>query len=384
VREKVKAYNIEGADNKVLSSLEFLKLFNNTPDQLPKARKVLVVGAGNTAMDAARAAKKMPGVESVAVVYRRSEVEMPAARVEYDEALEDGIDFHFLTNPEEFNDDGTVVCRVMKLGEPDESGRRRPEPTDQTITLEADLIIPSIGESTDSEILVQSGLPAEKGWVTTDENLETAVENVFLIGDGRTGPSTIVKCINEGRIAADAITLKEQPEFDRVEAFPWVDSAERLKQIGVKKATLQVEGKIKRCLECNFLCNRCVEVCPNRANVAMPVTPEDGFFDPYQIYHIDAYCNECGNCARFCPYEKGQPYKDKFTVFSFKEDFENSTNPGFFLDGSDLLLRSEGKTETLKMENGQVKNAPESMKAAVRMVELIAERESWVLGEVLK
>ncbi|MBB6479493.1 putative selenate reductase subunit YgfK [Spirochaeta isovalerica] len=382
--EKVKAYDIEGAESKVLPSLEFLKYFNTDPSKLPAARKVLVVGAGNTAMDAARAAKKMPGVESVSVVYRRSEKEMPAARVEYDEALEDGIDFKFLTDPETFKADGTVVCRVMELGEPDSSGRRRPVPTNRTITLEADLIIPSIGESADSKILIESGLPAENGWVTTDENLETSVENVFLIGDGRTGPSTIVQCIHEGRVAADAITLREEPDFDRVETFPWVDADQQLKQIEMKKSVIQVDTKIKRCIECNFLCNRCVEVCPNRANATVAVTPEDGYFDPYQIYHIDAYCNECGNCARFCPYEEGRPYKDKFTVFSFKEDFDNSTNPGFFLDGTTLYLRADGKVETLKMENGKVLEAPDKLRASVRMTELIAERQPWVLGEVQK
>ncbi|MDA3810354.1 MAG: putative selenate reductase subunit YgfK [Spirochaetaceae bacterium] len=382
--EKVKAYDIDGAGNSVIPSLEFLKLYNNDKDSLPKAKNVIVVGAGNTAMDAARAARKLGGVESVTVVYRRSVKEMPAARVEYDEALEDDIQFHFLTDPEKFNSDGTVLCRVMELGEPDASGRRRPVPTAKTITIKADLIIPSIGESTDIQTLIKSGLSAENAWVTTDENQETSVANVFLIGDVRTGPSTIVNCSLEGRIAADTITLREDELFDHIEAFPFVNPEKRINEIKKKKGELQVEGKIKRCIECNFLCNRCVEVCPNRANATVAVTEEEGYSDPYQIYHIDAFCNECGNCARFCPYVNGKPYKDKFTVFSLKEDFENSTNPGFFLNGKDLLLRTAGVVEELKMENGRIVVVPDQMVQSVALVELIVRKQPWVLGEVEK
>lgn len=382
--QKVKAYDIEGAKSHVIPSLEFLKLYNNDQKSLPKAKHVIVVGAGNTAMDAARAARKLEGVESVSVVYRRSVKEMPAARVEYDEALEDDIRFHFLTDPEQFNADGTVICRIMELGEPDSSGRRRPVPTAKTITIKADLIIPSIGESTDTETLIKSGLPAENGWVTTDENLETSVENVFLIGDGRTGPSTIVACIQEGRIAADTITRKEDSSFERIEAFPFIDPDVRLEEIKEKKGFIEIAEKRKRCIECNFLCNRCVEVCPNRANVAVPVSEADGYFDPFQIYHIDAYCNECGNCARFCPYTEGRPYKDKFTVFNFLEDFENSTNPGFFLEGKKLMMRDGQIVETLELKDGKVTEVPDHMKQSVAMTELILREHFWVTGEVEK
>ncbi|MCP4298168.1 MAG: FAD-dependent oxidoreductase, partial [Proteobacteria bacterium] len=308
---------------------------------------------------------------------------------EYYEALEDGIDFHFLTNPEKFNEDGTVVCRVMELGEPDESGRRRPVATDRTVIIKGDLIIPSIGESTDTDTLVQSGLTADNGWVSTDNKLETSVENVFLVGDGRTGPSTIVRCLAEARTAADTITEREDEEYDRQEFFPYVDGEKRVKDIFRKKGVLQgSDGTNKkeasRCIECNYLCNRCVEVCPNRANAMVAVAPEDGFSDPYQVYHIDAFCNECGNCARFCPYYDGKPYKDKFTVFNMMEDFKNSTNPGFYLDGDNLTLRVGGVVESLKVENGKVVSVPDNMAEAAAVAELIIGRQDWVLGSVEK
>ena len=98
------------------------------------AQHVAVVGAGNTAMDCARAALRVPGVKDVTVIYRRSLDEIPAFREEYDEAVEDGVKFRFLTNPERFEADGSLTCRVMELGAPDEKGRRRPLATDQTVT----------------------------------------------------------------------------------------------------------------------------------------------------------------------------------------------------------------------------------------------------------
>ncbi|MDA3957113.1 MAG: hypothetical protein PF479_10330, partial [Oceanispirochaeta sp.] len=77
---------------------------------------------------------------------------------------------------------------------------------------------------------------------------------------------------------------------------------------------------------------KCVDVCPNRSNIALPVGDLNLFNDPYQIIHIDAYCNECGDCGHFCPWE-GRPYIDKPTIFSEIEDFENSENPGWLIQG---------------------------------------------------
>ena len=97
-----------------------------------------------------------------------------------------------------------------------------------------------------------------------------------------------------------------------------------------------------RCVECSYLCNKCVEVCPNRANMAIDLRDTGLFDDPFQILHIDAYCNECGNCATFCPHDGG-PYLKKFTLFSRKDDFENSTNSGFFIFAEKIIARVDGK-----------------------------------------
>ena len=97
----------------------------------------------------------------------------------------------------------------------------------------------------------------------------------------------------------------------------------------------------ERCLECSYFCNKCVDVCPNRANVAIDMRSWQIFDDPFQIVHIDAYCNECGNCATFCPHS-GAPYRDKFTIFSSYEDMEKSTNNGFCQDENGILVRIDG------------------------------------------
>ena len=99
-----------------------------------------------------------------------------------------------------------------------------------------------------------------------------------------------------------------------------------------------------RCLGCSSVCEVCADVCPNRANVAIHVPGKC----QAQILHMDGMCNECGNCAVFCPYN-GRPYKDKFTLFWTEEDFADSTNEGFLLAGEDSIkIRLDGEIKTVK------------------------------------
>jgi putative selenate reductase len=95
-----------------------------------------------------------------------------------------------------------------------------------------------------------------------------------------------------------------------------------------------------RCLECSLVCLKCVQVCPNRANVAIPMEAEDGARDAYQIVHLDAWCNDCGNCATFCPYN-GAPYREKFTVFDSVNALKRSTAPGVFSGADTVYVRWE-------------------------------------------
>ncbi|MGL5993259.1 MAG: FAD-dependent oxidoreductase, partial [Aeromonas sobria] len=201
---------LEGGHDRVYKSFNFLRSFNQGKP-LPLGRHVAVIGAGNTAMDCARAALKVPGVSDVTVIYRRSEKEMPAYREEYLEAVEDGVRFCFLTNPERFDKDGKLTVRMMALGDPDEQGRRRPVPTEQTEVMQMDALITAIGEQPDCEVLKAMGIPlGSDGWPEVDsQSGETSRRNVFLIGDVQSGPSSIVGAIGGARRAADRVLSRE-------------------------------------------------------------------------------------------------------------------------------------------------------------------------------
>lgn len=162
--DKNSGVKLAGDNQNVWKSLPFLREYNKGT-ALKLGKHVVVVGAGNTAMDCARAALRVPGVEKATIVYRRSLQEMPAWREEYEEALHDGVEFRFLNNPERFDADGTLTLRVMSLGEPDEKGRRRPVETNETVTLHVDSLITAIGEQQDTEALNAMGVPLDKnGW----------------------------------------------------------------------------------------------------------------------------------------------------------------------------------------------------------------------------
>lgn len=349
-----------GKGPRILPALEFLAQFGRDPSALRLGRRIAVLGAGNTAMDAARAALRLPGVETASVLYRRTEREMPAYREEYKLALQDNVAFHFLRNPEEITADGELLCRIMKLGEPDESGRRAPEPTGDFQRFAFDTLITAIGEDVDQALLQRLEVAGREP--------AAGDRRIFLAGDAHTGPSSIVRCIADGRAAADAICRAEDPAWSRNPVtFPGA-TAGRAAEIARKKLGLTrppqspAEGsafpdpavgdrEFGRCLECNSVCNKCVEVCPNRANVALPVDSA-GLRNFYQIVHLDACCNECGNCATFCPWE-GQPYAGKITLFSRGDDFAASANPGFWLSGNRLHVRRAGEVRVFDLRDGR-------------------------------
>lgn len=206
---------------------------------------------------------------------------MPAWREEYEEALHDGVEFRFLNNPERFDADGTLTLRVMSLGEPDEKGRRRPVETNETVTLHVDSLITAIGEQQDTEALNAMGVPLDKnGWPDVDHNGETRLTDVFMIGDVQRGPSSIVAAVGTARRATDAILSRENIRSHQNDKY-WnnVNPAEIYQRKGDISITLVnsddrdafVAQEAARCLECNYVCSKCVDVCPNRANVSIAV-----------------------------------------------------------------------------------------------------------------
>lgn len=179
-------------------------------------KKVLVVGGGNVAMDAARDAVRLPQSEEVHIVYRRSEQEMPACTAELNDAKAEGVQFHTLVNPVEFiGENGHVrqaVCAIMTLGEPDASGRRRPVQTDERITIDVDTVVLALGFSNDPEIAeANEGLETDKwGCFKVDENYHTSYDNVWAGGDCESGASTVVKAMKAGITAAKDIENQRQ------------------------------------------------------------------------------------------------------------------------------------------------------------------------------
>jgi putative selenate reductase len=95
-------------------------------------------------------------------------------------------------------------------------------------------------------------------------------------------------------------------------------------------ADVHCSSETERCLACDLLCNRCVDVCPNRANIALDLEEEALFSDRFQILHLEGLCNECGNCVTFCPHD-GAPWKEKVTLFSSAAAFDASTTSGFLM-----------------------------------------------------
>lgn len=387
--DKNSGVKLAGNNRNVHKSLPFLRDFNlGKPMNLGK--HVAVVGAGNTAMDCARAALKVPGVQDVTVLYRRTLNEMPAYREEYLEAVEDNVKFMFLTNPEHFDANGTLTARVMTLGEPDEQGRRRPVATDQILTLQIDTLITAIGEQADQEVLHKLGVPLdEAGYPQVNTATgETTRPNVFLIGDVQCGPSSIVAAIGSARHAAETVLARENVKTHHADKY-WsnVDPAEIYRRKGSISVALVdktereafVAQEAQRCLECNYVCSKCVDVCPNRANVSIAIP---GFADRFQTLHLDAYCNECGNCAQFCPWQ-GKPYQDKVTIYSLPQDFANSTNPGFLVDGAQVSVRQDGKLYQLRIaSDGQFEQAPSELEEMCRIISHVRTHHHYLLGQV--
>ncbi|MDE7270588.1 MAG: FAD-dependent oxidoreductase, partial [Acetatifactor sp.] len=199
--------------NEYLTRSNLMKAFDensNTP--IMRGKKVAVVGGGNVAMDAARTALRM-GAE-VHIVYRRSEEELPARVEEVHHAKEEGILFDLLTNPTEIlsDDKGWVTgmkCIRMELGEPDDSGRRRPvEIPDSEFTMEVDTVIMSLGTSPNPLISsTTEGLETNK-WkciVADEANGKTTKEGVYAGGDAVTGAATVILAIGAGKAAAKGI-----------------------------------------------------------------------------------------------------------------------------------------------------------------------------------
>ena len=205
--------------NGVLSANELLtrcnlmraRDFPNYDTPQPIGKRVAVIGAGNTAMDATRVSVRL-GAEKVYCLYRRGQKEAPARAEELHHAKEEGVEFHWLTHPVAVLNDGNgnvagLRCVRMELGAPDESGRRSPVPVPGSeFDFEVDMVVYAIGTNANPIMGQTSGLRLNKrGYIDADDNLATSIAGVFAGGDIVTGAATVIKAMGAGRKAAESM-----------------------------------------------------------------------------------------------------------------------------------------------------------------------------------
>ncbi|RLC66055.1 MAG: pyridine nucleotide-disulfide oxidoreductase [Chloroflexi bacterium] len=337
--------NVEGEDLEgVLPGTDFLRaVASGKPMEL--GRRVAVIGGGNTAIDAACTALRL-GVEEVAIVYRRSRAEMPATEWEVEEAEEEGIRLHFLATPVRIiGRNGKVSgieCIKMVLGEPDASGRPRPEPIPGSeFVLAVDSVIAAIGQRPDLSFLAEeNGLKTDRGNIVSDpDTLLTDITRVFAGGDCVTGAATAVEAIAAGRKAALAIDrylkgeelvgvtkpfniskgqlneLMGREEFAQVERKPRRkmlklrpnERHNNFEEIELGYTEEMAKREAERCLECG--CKAAYDCALRQLAAEYEVSPgavrKDRYYYPLDKSHpfIERdpnKCISCERCARIC------------------------------------------------------------------------------------
>ncbi|BDU72960.1 putative selenate reductase subunit YgfK [Mesoterricola silvestris] len=403
--QKGKRLGIPGEEAEgVVDALDFLdRVRAGTPMDL--GRRVIIIGAGNTAMDAARCSRRLVKDGDVTIVYRRTRAQMPADPAEVVDCLEEGVGLRDLLAPASVVTAGGRVtglaCARMALGERDASGRARPVPVEGGEEfLPADTIIPAISQEPVLDFL--DGLEVARrpdGTFRVDPaTRETSVPGLFAGGDVVHGPSSIIEAIADGRAVAETIarrhgvSVPEEPFLAKGEPHaallerkarvvpalqvPVLPVAERagFEEV-LHSITPEAAAKeASRCLDCDDLCSLCVTVCPNRAMLAFPMDPlrlalpvlvqRQGRLEfqgtrtldvtqAVQTFNVADFCNECGNCTSFCP-TAGAPYRDKPRFWIDRDGFREAADDAFRMErrGADLVLEARLQGREHRLESG--------------------------------
>ncbi|MCX6545267.1 MAG: putative selenate reductase subunit YgfK [Acidobacteria bacterium] len=367
-------------------------------------KRPVIIGGGDTAMDAARTAQRLVG-SPVTILYRRTRPEMPAAPEELDGALEEGNRLEELVAPVEILRDGASVigvrCVRNELGESGADGRRNPKAIPGSeFVVPCDTVIVAVGQRPELTFLDGSQVTRHaKGGVVVDHATRCAgPDRVYAGGDMVVEPGSIITACADGRKAAESICDRLGVPFAQPSSRPLRLSAQDI--IDVKAVRAQrihqfkpnltpaaervsftlVESTIAaaaarrealRCVQCAALCDKCVEVCPNRSNYTfamrpvrwtLPVVGADGgrlvvtgseefiIMQDRQILHVDDFCNECDNCQTFCVHH-GRPYADKPRLFLDAGVFAAESSNAFHIDGDAIRRRESGRESSLLVGN---------------------------------
>jgi len=388
---------------------------------------IIILGGGNTAIDVARTARRICSPNStVSIVYRRTQHEMPADNDEIEAALEENIQLLELASPARvLSKDGKITaleCHSMRLEKAENNARPKPVIIPgKEFELPVDTLIPAFGQSLNVDFVDEELLQSKLG-------LETRLENVFIGGDAYRGASFLIKAIADGKDVAIKILLKMGIEISGTDTLERDKNSreqhhQKLSRIipGIKLKTREIENRTldalvdlpmsqdevilesARCVNCDEICDICITVCPNRANVGYELKPIDkkiekimvnnGMYtivpdsnfiieQQYQILNIADLCNECGNCTTFCPTE-GRPFADKPNVALSPESFE-SMERGYWDKGDHMLCKQNDVIYRLDVEeDGYVYSSPSftiklDKKFSVKQVEL---KDNWI-GEI--
>ncbi len=396
--QKSKELGIENEDcSGVIGHLEFLeKVKRKQITSLPQ--QVLIIGGGNSAIDAARTAKRLiPEDGDVTIVYRRTPKEMPAAREEIEELSIEGINILELASPERIitKDNRVKQLLVSKMElVPTKRGERASirKIANSEFTIDADFIIKAIGQEITAPFLTLFKQDHNGRIIALEQRAEN---NIFVGGDLFHGPKSIIQAVADGKNVAWKILRElnlEHPTYhkplkglnreelkakkrERLFGTPLPAIApEQRNNFDLVIQTFsekQAQEEASRCLLCDELCDSCVTVCPNRANIgyeqeAVEYILSDLQIDnqqarqlaPYQFkiqqefqtLNIGDFCNECGNCATFCP-TAGRPYVDKPKVYLSKDTFMAEKDNAFYFTNNVLHAKLDGNYYQLTRNN---------------------------------
>ncbi|MFZ4521955.1 MAG: FAD-dependent oxidoreductase [Bacteroidales bacterium] len=406
--------NIEGVDSVgVVDPLEFLFEVKEKGKTLD-GQHVVIIGGGNTAMDAARTAYRLVGkTGSVTIIYRRTIREMPADQGEIEAVREEGITIMELVNPVRVQSVGgkvtRIVCSRNTLSVKGKDGR--PSPVlipGSEFEISCDTIIPAIGQELSIDFLANEQLKTKPG------SYQTLIPKLFIGGDALRGASTAINAIGDGRKAAlemvagiSPISSSPKSKERMNKSFPDLLKLKATREYGFKPLETALENRqnfnmvisslsaeeakkeAARCLHCDEICNVCVSVCPNLANFGYQVEPvfynlekavlkEDGVVafekdkvfgvdQQFQILNIRDLCNECGNCSTFCP-SSGKPFADKPGVHLSVKSL-NQEGVGFYLsrlpDKLVLIYKEKESIRTLTLTGGTFLYETNQVKAKI-------------------